>query len=204
LFYTIQLPQSKQKKSNKKKLFSEDIYTFSPVSLIDVSVLPRHFKFSSLYTRGGLQKNRVLPRPLSGNPFFLSMPGQFSLYKLFWFLPFSPSYSLLFTYFDIVAQMPHFYSSLNLCQIWVVKFTNSLNAKLQKQESWLFTLLHLAFLQGWFRYRLFSTMIKSTIIKDYREPIKKQNVNSRFVIQDLWISILVAWIQTSFPKLSGH
>jgi hypothetical protein len=113
LFYTIQLPQSKQKKSNKKKLFSEDIYTFSPVSLIDVSVLPRHFKFSSLYTRGGLQKTSLATPIMWLFWPFLSMPGKFSLYKLFrLLLPFFP---LLFpppTYFDIVAQMPHFYSSL--------------------------------------------------------------------------------------------
>jgi len=64
LHYTIATIKTK-KKSNKKKLFSEDIYTFSPVSLIDVSVLPRHFKFSSLYTRSGCKK-RVLPLPLSG------------------------------------------------------------------------------------------------------------------------------------------
>jgi len=81
LHYTIATIKTK-KNPTKKKLFSEDIYTFSPVSLIDVSVLPRHFKFSSLYTRGGLQKTS-LATPIIWLPFFLSMPGQFSLYKLF-------------------------------------------------------------------------------------------------------------------------
>jgi len=93
LHYTIATIKTK-KNPTKKKLFSEDIYTFSPVSLIDVSVLPRHFKFSSLYTRGGLQKTS-LATPIIWLSFFLSMPGQFSLYKLFWFLPFFPSCSLL-------------------------------------------------------------------------------------------------------------
>lgn len=65
LHYTIATIKTKKKIQQKKKLFSEDIYTFSPVSLIDVSVLPRHFKFSSLYTRSGCKK-RVLPFQLSG------------------------------------------------------------------------------------------------------------------------------------------
>ena len=135
MFYTIQLPQSKQKKSNKKKLFSEDIYTFSPVSLIDVSVLPRHFKFSSLYTRGGfLAKKRVLPRPLSGYPFFLSMPGQFSLYKLFWFLLFSPFLFPPIYLFWYRCSNATFLLITKLCLIWAVGYTNSLNAKLQKQN----------------------------------------------------------------------
>jgi len=84
LHYTIATIKTK-KNPTKKKLFSEDIYTFSPVSLIDVSVLPRHFKFSSLYTRGGLQKTRhATPIIWLFWPFstifglFLSMPGQFS------------------------------------------------------------------------------------------------------------------------------
>lgn len=147
MFYTIQLPQSKQKKIQQKKLFSEDIYTFSPVSLIDVSVLPRHFKFSSLYTRGGLQKTSHAT-PIIWLPFFLSMQGQFSLYKPCWFLPFFPS---LFPpkYFDIVAQMPHFYSSLNYVKIWVVKYTNSLN---DRNSDVIVCIFYLAFLQGWLKY----------------------------------------------------
>ena len=124
-----------KKKSNKKKLFSEDIYTFSPVSLIDVSVLPRHFKFSSLYTRGGfLAKKRVLPRPLSGYPFFLSMPGQFSLYKLFWFLLFSPFLFPPIYLFWYRCSNATFLLITKLCLIWAVGYTNSLNAKLQKQN----------------------------------------------------------------------
>ena len=102
LHYTIATIKTK-KKSNKKKLFSEDIYTFSPVSLIDVSVLPRHFKFSSLYTRSGCKKTSLatpiiwLFWPFSKNfGLFLAMPGQFSLYKLFrLLLPFFSSCSLL-------------------------------------------------------------------------------------------------------------
>jgi len=134
LHYTIATIKTK-KNPTKKKLFSEDIYTFSPVSLIDVSVLPRHFKFSSLYTRGGLQKNESCHAHYLVTLFFYLCQGNLVYINCFDFSLFSPSCSLLFTYFDIVAQMPHFYSSLNLCQIWVVKFTNSLNAKLQKQKS---------------------------------------------------------------------
>ena len=111
LHYTI--ATIKTKKIQKKQLFSEDIYTFSPVSLIDVSVLPRHFKFSSLYTRGGLQKTSLATPIMWLFWPFLSMPGKFSLYKLFrLLLPFFPFLFPPPTYFDIVAQMPHFYSSL--------------------------------------------------------------------------------------------
>ena len=118
-----------KKKSNKKKLFSEDIYTFSPVSLIDVSVLPRHFKFSSLYTRGGLQKTS-LATPIIWLPFFLSMPGQFSLYKLFWFLPFFPFLFPPIYLFWYRCSNATFLLITKFCPIWVVKYTNSLNAKL--------------------------------------------------------------------------
>merc|ERR1711935_1272387 len=84
-----------KKKSNKKKLFSEDVCAFSPVSLIDVSVLPRHFKFSSLYTMGWSAKYRVLPRPLSGYPFFYLCQGNLVYISCFDFSLFFPSCSLL-------------------------------------------------------------------------------------------------------------
>ena len=128
LHYTI--ATIKTKKIQQKKLFSEDIYTFSPVSLIDVSVLPRHFKFSSLYTMGWSAKNRVLPRPLSGYPFFYLCQGNLVYISCFDFSLFSlPVPSYLFWYRCSNAT---FLLITKLCQIRVVKYNNSRNAKLQK------------------------------------------------------------------------
>jgi len=126
---------------------------------------------SRLCIQGVVCKKRVLPRPLSGYPFFLSMPGQFSLYKLFWFLPFFPflfppiylfwyrcsnATFLLITKFvsDLGCQIHQFTKYQNIeNNLDCLHFLSSFDLNIVKWKQKLF------FVQ-------FSAMIESTMIKN--------------------------------------
>lgn len=88
---------------------------------------------SRLCIQGVVCRKRVMPRPSSGYPFFYLCQGNLVYISCFDFSHFSlsvPSY--LFWYRCSNAT---FLLISKLCQVWVVKYTNSLNAKLQKQWS---------------------------------------------------------------------
>jgi len=144
---------------------------------------------SRLCIQGVVCKKRVMPRPLSGYfghfrqflAFFYPCQGNLvniSCFDYYSFFPLSvPSY--LFWYRCSNAT---FLLITKLCQIWVVKYTNSLNAKLQKRVY----IFYLAFLQGWLKYceitaemsfhlcSVFNNDLVTTMTKDYREPIKSK------------------------------